>query len=182
MNRAQLEHAIRAARAIIAADEVIVIGSQSILGSHSEDELPALATLSNGVDIRPVAPSPEETTRLADILEGAAGELSLFHETHGFYLDGVDDTTATLPTGWEQRLVPVRNDNTRGHTGWCLDPHDLCVAKIVAHREKDQAFVAALIEAGLIRPEVLVERVASLDSPAPNRVIVDDWIRQHLDR
>lgn len=46
MRRDQLEHAIRAACQIIEAREVIVVGSQAILGTYSEDDLPAEATMS----------------------------------------------------------------------------------------------------------------------------------------
>ena len=35
--------------------------------------------------------------------------------------------------------------------GWCLDKEDLCVAKLCALREKDRNFVAALLDAGLVR-------------------------------
>lgn len=43
MRRPELEHAIRAATEIIAVDSIIVIGSQAILGSFTEHELPAEA-------------------------------------------------------------------------------------------------------------------------------------------
>ena len=46
MRRDQLEHAIRAACQIIGRPEVIVLGSQAILGTFHEDELPARATMS----------------------------------------------------------------------------------------------------------------------------------------
>jgi hypothetical protein len=46
MRRDQLEHAIRTARQIIGKPEVIVVGSQSILGTFREDQLPADATMS----------------------------------------------------------------------------------------------------------------------------------------
>jgi hypothetical protein len=55
MRRDQLEHAIRTACQIIGRPEVIVVGSQSILGSFSEDELPADATMSVEIDILPIA-------------------------------------------------------------------------------------------------------------------------------
>jgi len=54
MRRAELEHAIRAATEIVAEDRVIVIGSQAILGSYTEDELPDEATMSIEVDIAPM--------------------------------------------------------------------------------------------------------------------------------
>jgi hypothetical protein len=41
MRRDQLEHAIRTACQIIGMPEVIVVGSQSILGTFREDQLPA---------------------------------------------------------------------------------------------------------------------------------------------
>jgi len=48
MRRDQLEHAIRTACQIIGAREVIVVGSQSILGTFTEEQLPAAATISIG--------------------------------------------------------------------------------------------------------------------------------------
>ena len=59
MRRDQLEHAIRTACQIIQADEVIVVGSQSILGTYREDELPAAATMSIEVDVLPIAADNE---------------------------------------------------------------------------------------------------------------------------
>lgn len=57
MRRDQLEHAIRTACQIIAVDEVIIVGSQSILGTYREDELPSAATMSIEVDVLPIAAS-----------------------------------------------------------------------------------------------------------------------------
>jgi hypothetical protein len=76
MRRDQLEHAIRTACQIIGRPEVIVVGSQAILGTFREDELPSQATMSGEIDILPIADSNEETARLADRIEGVAGELS----------------------------------------------------------------------------------------------------------
>jgi hypothetical protein len=66
MRRDQLEHAIRTAYQIIGRPEVIVVGSQAILGTFREDELPSQATMSGEIDILPIADSNEETARLAD--------------------------------------------------------------------------------------------------------------------
>ncbi len=52
------------------------------------------------VDILPIADSNDESARLADLIEGVAGELSPFDELHGFSIDGVDLDTAVLPDGW----------------------------------------------------------------------------------
>jgi hypothetical protein len=168
MRRDQLEHAIRAACEIIGRPEVIVIGSQAILGTFSEDELPVRATMSGEVDILPIADSNEETVQLADRIEGVAGEFSPFEELHGFRIDGVDLETSALPEGWRDRLVKVQNANTAGlggglqFTGWCLDKEDLCVAKLCALREKDQNFVAELLGAGLVDSGVIAARLATV--------------------
>ena len=78
MRRDQREHAIRTACQIIGHREVIVVGSQAILGSIPEHELPAAATMSLEVDILPIADTNIETARLADVIEGVAGEFSPF--------------------------------------------------------------------------------------------------------
>lgn len=151
MRRDQLEHAIRTACQIIGRPEVIVVGSQSILGTFREDQLPADATMSVEVDILPVAADNDETARLADLIEGVAGVFSPFEELHGFSIDGVDLETSALPAGWRDRVVKVQNANTAApsgeprFTGWCLDKEDLCVAKLCALREKDRNFVTALL-------------------------------------
>jgi hypothetical protein len=136
---------------------VIVVGSQSILGPFREDQLPADATMSVEIDILPMSDDYFETERLADLIEGVAGEFSPFEEFHGFSIDSVDLSTSALPTGWRGRLVKVQNANTAApdgepqYTGWCLDKEDLCVAKLCAFREKDQNFIAALLRSALRR-------------------------------
>jgi hypothetical protein len=55
MRRGQLEHAIRTACQIIGKPEVIVVGSQSILGTFREDQLPADTTMSVEIDILPIS-------------------------------------------------------------------------------------------------------------------------------
>lgn len=165
MGRDQLEHAIRTACQIVQHPAVIVVGSQAILGSYREEELPREATMSIEVDILPLADTNEETARLADLIEGVAGEWSPFEEQHGFSIDGVDLHTAVLPEGWRDRLVKVQNANTASpsgtqqFTGWCLDKEDLCVAKLYAFREKDQNFVAALLDAGLVDAGTVATRL-----------------------
>lgn len=150
MNRQQLHHAIRAACAIAGIERVIVVGSQSILGSFDIGELPPLTHLSAEVDVMPDVDDLDLMVRLSDRIEGVAGELSPFEELHGFAMDGVDLTTSILPFGWRDRLVEVSNESTKDpvtgqqYIGLCLDPADLCVAKLCAGREKDRAFVTAL--------------------------------------
>lgn len=180
MRRAQLEHAIRTACQIIGQPEVIIVGSQSILGSIGEDILPSVTTLSREIDVLPIADTNEKTAELADVIEGVAGEFSPFEDMHGFSIDGVDLETSALPDGWRERLVKVQNDNTAApggepvFTGWCLDKEDLCVAKLCAFREKDRDFVLALVHARLVDPDVIVGRLS--DVPEHFRAMADQAI------
>lgn len=180
MRRDQLEHAIRTACQIIHQPAVIVVGSQAILATYREDQLPAAATMSLEVDILPLADTNEETARLADLIEGVAGEWSPFEQQHGFSIDGVDLDTAILPYGWRDRLVKVQNANTAApageprFTGWCLDKEDLCVAKLCAFREKDRNFVEALLDADLVDRDMIRARLSTVPAkhlPATDRAL-----------
>lgn len=168
MRRSQLEHAIRTACQIIGQPAVIIVGSQSIPATYAEDELPAQATMSLEVDVLPIGTNNEEVARLADQIEGVAGEWSPFEEQHGFSIDGVDLQTAVLPSGWRDRLVRVQSRNTAAPSGspqfigWCLDKEDLCVAKLCAYREKDLVIVGALLARGLVDSAVIAERLSTV--------------------
>ena len=101
MTREQFEHAIRAAGAVLSVSEVLVIGSQAVHGSL-DGALPVEATRSVEVD---VAVRGDTDGRLADLIDGSIGEASMFHDTFGYYAQGVVETTARLPDGWSERLV-----------------------------------------------------------------------------
>ncbi len=154
MKRAELHDAIRHATRVTQQREVLVIGSQAILGSFDESQLPARATLSEEVDIAPIVDDEEYT--LATLIDANLGEWSQFHSDHGYYVQGVNVTTAVLPKGWEARTVQVAPDGPTGPLARCLDPHDLCAAKLVRGESKDIEFVDALVEAGLIDATSLV--------------------------
>ncbi len=98
MNREDLEHIIRAAAEITNEYEFVVIGSQSILGQIPNP--PAVFTMSAEADIYPL-----NAHQKADSIDAAIGEGSRFHETHGYYAQGVGPETACLPDGWQDRLL-----------------------------------------------------------------------------
>ena len=51
MNREQLAHVLRAAASIVDDPNILVIGSQAVLGTFDEEELPDAATASMEVDL-----------------------------------------------------------------------------------------------------------------------------------
>jgi hypothetical protein len=155
MTREEFEHAIRAAAAVLDAQEVLVIGSQALHASVT-DELPVEATRSIEVD---VAAMRDPDGRLADLIDGSIGEASMFHQTFGYYARGVVAATAVLPAGWRQRLVRFETPATNGVVAWCLEPHDLWVAKAIAGRPKDLEFCRALLRAKLVTGRGLRDRL-----------------------
>jgi hypothetical protein len=140
-------------------------GSQAILGQFPD--APDALLVSMEADVYP-RDAPEKS----DLIDGAIGELSTFHETFGYYAHGVDESTATLPPGWRERLVPIHNENTGGATGWCLEVHDLAASKLVAGRERDMVFVAALVRQRMADPVVLQQRVDRLALPPDQGPVV----------
>ena len=110
MTREQLEHILRAASTITGEPVVLVIGSQSVLGSFAGADLPAEATSSMEADI---AFFDDPADAKADQVDGVIGELSMFHETFGYYAQGVSITTAVLPEGWRDRVVAGYGSKSR---------------------------------------------------------------------
>ena len=152
MQRSELEHLIRASGEIAGDDEIIIIGSQAILGQFPN--APARLLSSMEADIYPKN-NPEN----ADKVDGAIGEGSSFHELHGYYAQGVGEGTAVLPKDWQRRLVAVNNQNTNGVTGYCLEVHDLAISKLVAQRPKDMGFVQELVRHDMIQKKTMIRRL-----------------------
>ena len=154
MKRRDLEHIIRASADLTEDEEIVVIGSQAILAQFPDAPPELLVSVEADV-------FPKNRPERSDLIDGSIGEGSPFHATYGYYAQGVDEHTATLPEGWKERLVPIRNANTRGATGWCLEVHDLVISKIIAGREKDLEFVRSAARRGLVSEPTLLERLQS---------------------
>lgn len=173
MRRSELEHLIRAAAAITNQYELVVIGSQSVLGAIPEP--PSSLVESMEADMYPL-----QDPGLADLIDGAIGEGSPFHDRFGYYAQGVGPETAVLPDGWTQRLVKVQNPNTDLKVGLCLDPHDLALSKLAAGREKDWPFVAVLIAHGFVDVGVLMQRLSSLAVGNARKQKIQIWLAAKL--
>lgn len=180
MNRQQLAHVLRSASTIAQDADVLVLGSQSILGSFDEEDLPREATASQEADI---AFLDDPNRDKSDQVEAAIGEMSRFHEENGVYAEGVHVSTAILPDGWRGRLIGWDLASSRPAEPHFLEPHDLAVAKLAAGRDKDKDFVAALIRAQLLDMAVIRHRVSLLPERADPRVSqrILDWL-DHYER
>lgn len=169
VHRKDLEHIIRAAAAITNQYEIMIIGSQSILGAVPN--APEVLLQSMEADVYPLR-RPE----LAYLIDGAFGELSPFDENFGYYAQGVGPETATLPSGWEERLIKIQNENTDLKIGYCLEPHDLAASKLAAGRDKDWQFVEILMRHSIVSAGVLKERVALLPVSDEQHEALTAWV------
>ncbi len=172
-----LDLAIRYASEITRYPGVLVVGSAAILGTYRPEELPPGILASEDIDIAPLC--AENERELSDAIDVQFGEGSAFHEKRDFYVQGVSRATAVVPRGWVARLVPVDTNGDPQKTGWCLEPHDLCVAKLARNDPKDQVFIRALIEHGLIRTDLLLERLG--ETPDPDGINLDGGRSTALD-
>jgi hypothetical protein len=145
VKRQDFEHVIRAAAEIV-EDELVVVGSQAVLGQFPEAPENLLQSLE--VDVYP-RNHPERSEKI----DGAIGDGSRFHETYAYYAHGVGPETVIAPAGWEERLVlvdvPATGRRRAVVRAWCLEVHDLVLAKLAAGRPHDLDFAAEAVRAGL---------------------------------
>ncbi len=169
MKRRDLEHLIRAAGAISKSTELVIIGSQAILGLFPDppDEL----IVSQEADLYPI-----DDPSKADLIDGTIGELSPFHEQFGYYAHGVGPETAILPSNWKSRIVKIQNENTLGVTGLCLHPVDVVISKLIAGRQRDFDFVDQLFRHGLISPTDIEPVLSEL--PPDQADSVKTWLQR----
>ncbi len=170
MTRDQLEHAIRAACDVSSDTELWIFGSQALLGEFPD--APKSLRASIEVDIQ-----PKNRPETVDTIDDALGELSMFHQTHGFYVHGISIEAALLPDGWEQRTTPIRNPvKTNNNADLCIEVHDLAVSKLVAYRKKDKEFARLLLIEKMIDARVLTERISDLKIEEPLRQRLLLWV------
>ena len=109
------------------------------------DPTPAALLISREVDLYPGMHAER-----ADLIDGAIGMHSSFHETFGYFADGVGPETPDL--------------------------HDLALSKCVAGREKDADFVRELPRSDLLSAVILKERLSLLDSAKYPLEHIGVWI------
>lgn len=151
MRREHLEHVVRAA-ADITGDEIVVVGSQAVLAQYPDAPESLLVSLEADV-------YPRSRPERAIEIDGAIGDGSRFHETYGYYAHSVGPETVVAPAGWQERLVkleiPAVLPKTAGATAWCLEIHDLLLAKLAAGRTQDATFVEQALRERLVEPNRL---------------------------
>lgn len=149
VRKRELKLALQSAGRIARDQEFFLIGSQAIHAYCGRP--PAEVTLSQECDLY-----PKNRPETANLLDAKLGRGSPFASQHGFYVDVVTPELASLPTGWERRLRPLRAGAV---TALCLEVHDLVVSKLAAGRLKDLEFIGALLRLGLAKPRTTRLRI-----------------------
>lgn len=173
MRPQEFEHVVAVAAEVTGQDDLVVIGSQAILGSCGQP--PESMLRSQEADIYPLR-APGD----ADLIDGALGNGSQFHLTFGYYAHGVGPETAKAPCGWQERLVkrtiPPRVASKRVAVAWCLEPHDLVLSKCAAGRDRDWDYATEALRAGIVEGELLLARVPELPLPDDTRKHVEKML------
>jgi hypothetical protein len=169
VRRHEFDHVISAAAEVSGEREIVVIGSQAILGSIADP--PERMLFSMEADVY-----PRNDPHKADEIEGSLGEGSIFQSTYGYYAQGVGPETVVGPRGWEERLVrveiPARVGQPESAIAFCLEIHDLVLAKCAAGRDRDWEFAQDALAANLIHVDELLRRVEDLPEPPADRAHV----------
>lgn len=154
------------------ADEVFIIGSQSILLSWPD--APIMMRTSGEIDAYPgnarvweiamKERDPTDDPEASEEISTLYGQGSPFHKEHGFYIDGVDEHTAHLPIDWQSRSVSqsVKVDD-REVLAIAPSPEDIIVSKLARLAEKDRDFIAAFHKARPLNLKLIEERIAMTD-------------------
>jgi hypothetical protein len=151
VNREQLFDLTERVKLLAGVKLPVIVGSQSLYGVTSQ--VPDIVKRSVECDFLLLAVGPPAFRAVIEQI----GFASSFQETHGYYADAVGLATVVLPTGWQDRLVPL-TDNAGNPRAYCLEVHDTCVSKLMAGREKDLAFIKELLDRGLVDVETFVAR------------------------
>lgn len=154
--------------------DAFVIGSQAILGPFPDAPEDLLRSLEADI-------YPRDDPARADDIDGALGDGSQFSLAFGYYAHGVGPETAKAPKGWQQRLVRVeitpRVASDRRPVAYCLEPHDLILAKCVAARDRDWEFAETALAAGLVQVGTLLERTPDLPVEPESIQQIGAWLR-----
>lgn len=166
MQRSELAHVLRASSAISNETSFVLIGSQAVL--LLLDKPPPDLLRSTEIDLYPALEK-------ADLIDGAIGAMSTFHDTFGYHADGVAPETASLPADLMSRAVLTYVGDV---TAICPDLHDLTVSKCAAAREKDADYVRVLLRHQLVDLDVLIERIALLDPRKHDLTLITQWTQR----
>jgi uncharacterized nucleotidyltransferase DUF6036 len=159
MDREDLFHVVAAAAQITKEEEFVVIGSQAIVGVYPSAPDEMLRSIEADI-------YPKNAPDKALLFERDIGEGTQFHATYGYYAHSVGPETAKAPAGWQDRLikvvVPPRPNSETQAIAWCIEAHDLVLAKLARGDGRDWDFARSAIKANLVQSDKLLELISTM--------------------
>ena len=182
MRREDLRRLFAEAHRLCGEREYVVIGSLAALGYAGE--LPARMAASIDVD----AWCRSDPARVFE-LAPALGQGSAFEAAYGYYLDPVSPRVATLPEGWEGRLVRIGLDAVLAV--WFLEPNDAAVSKYARMEPRDREWIRAGLDGGVLSLPTIEARfpattfLDAVESGRARKALDEDavwWAQRHRRR
>ncbi len=164
MNKSRLVDLLSAIARRTNEKQLIIVGSQSLHGQCSM----VVSSVTKSLEVD-VLISPREATHV--VIDEEFGPDSAYHLEQGVYADALGLGIVSLPPGWRERLVEIRDEET-DFSYLALEKHDTAVAKLIAGREKDYAFLAELLSAGVIEMAMLMDRMRLMRDSAYAQAVV----------
>ncbi len=151
MKRADLRRLFAQARDLCGETDYVVMGSLAVLGYA--EQVPARMAASLDVD----AFSKTDPERIIQVA-AALGQGSPFEAEHGYYLDPIAPRVATLPSGWEERLVRLQLEPDL--VLWFLEANDAAVSKYARMEPRDREWIRPGLGSGILSLAVIEARFA----------------------
>jgi hypothetical protein len=170
MRQDKIDHLLRAAADVSGQRRFVVVGAAALL--LRVHRYPAILMMTTELDL--FAADADDVDAASDLIDGSLGQASQFHQTYGYYADGVSATTAILPLDWETRAIEYSSPMTAGVVAIVPDPNDLALAKLCAWREKDIQWLRAGVKARIFSFNAMAARVTSMPPRAPDESTLRD--------
>ena len=181
MKREDLRLLFARARELCGERDYVVFGSLTVLGHAGE--LPPRMAASVDVD----AFGKSDPARIFELAR-ALGQGSPFEVEHGYYLDPISPRLATLPAGWEERLVRIELEPDLA--AWFLEPNDAAVSKYARMEPRDREWIRPGLQAGILSLPIIDARFAQTvfldvaESARSRKALEEDrkWLRTRRTR
>jgi hypothetical protein len=156
MNKANIDHILRAASAVTNEHQFVLVGSGAVIASLRNVPYEMLNT--DEIDIY------VENTDMEALITGTLGPDSMFHRTWNYYADGGPDTSV-MPLDWKSR-ASIYTIPDGSVTAICPSVADIAVAKLCAARDKDRQWLRAGAKNGLFTEQALRDLFTKHPMPA----------------
>lgn len=161
MRRKSIDHILRAAADVTKQTKFVLVGSAAVIARSRHIPLDMMITPE--IDI--YAPDAADIEFASELIDGSIGQGSQFHDTFGYYGDGVSAATAKMPLDWRERAIEYAGPECPGVVAIVPEENDVALAKLAAWREKDRMWLRQGVKAGIVSIEIMTSRLDRMPEP-----------------